>query len=143
MRQRALRRIANQGLLRGWGMWHHLWSEKCRRLRLMKHAAAKMTRPKLVRGFDTFKSLRAAAKAAEKRMGQQSQLDEAERRNAELEAEVERLRAEVRSSSPTPPSCPAPLPHLVCTSAAPRPHLARTSLGRRWVRAARPTSRSR
>ena len=35
---RAARRLANQGILRGWGAWHAMWEDKARKMRMIAAA---------------------------------------------------------------------------------------------------------
>ena len=44
---RAVKRFGNQGIIRGWTAWQDQWLAKCRRKRMLKAAAARLTKPKL------------------------------------------------------------------------------------------------
>ena len=44
---RAVKRFGNQGVIRGWTAWQDQWLAKCRRKRMLKAAAARLTKPKL------------------------------------------------------------------------------------------------
>ena len=99
MKAKATRRLKNQGIITGWGRWHEQWAERARRRRLMQHAASKLVRPKLVQGFARFKANRAAARASLDAAAGSSALEEQRRLNAELRAELEKLREESTSNA--------------------------------------------
>ena len=45
--QKALKRIANQGIMRGWTAWSEQYLEKARQKRMIAAAGARLTRPAL------------------------------------------------------------------------------------------------
>merc|ERR1719171_2044548 len=45
--QKAMKRIANQGIMRGWTAWSDQYQEKARQKRMIAAAGARMTRPAL------------------------------------------------------------------------------------------------
>lgn len=47
----AARRLGSQGLVRGWTTWHEMWAEETRRMRLLKGATARLSRPLVVSTF--------------------------------------------------------------------------------------------
>ena len=47
----AARRMANQGILRGWTAWRDQWYEHARQKRLLLHATARLSKPHLVAAF--------------------------------------------------------------------------------------------
>ena len=99
MKAKATRRLKNQGILTGWGRWHEQWAERARRHRLMQRAASKLVRPKLVQGLSRFRANRDAARASLDAAAGSSALDEQQRLNAELRAELERLREAATSGA--------------------------------------------
>ena len=44
---KAMRRIQNAGLIRGWGAWQGRWEEAARQRRMLAGAAARLARPQL------------------------------------------------------------------------------------------------
>jgi len=44
---KAMRRIQNAGLIRGWGAWQGRWEEAARQKRMLAGAAARLARPQL------------------------------------------------------------------------------------------------
>ena len=47
MSQKAMRRLGNQGLLRGWSAWHDQWSEAAKHKRMLAAASSRLLRPKV------------------------------------------------------------------------------------------------
>ena len=92
MAKRAIARIGNQAILRGWTAWHEQWSEKQRRLRMLKHAAAKLLQPKVLACFGRMQRLHEASVAADAAKGQRSALEEAQWQIMMLREELERAR---------------------------------------------------
>ena len=48
---KVARRLANAGILAGWGAWHEQWEEKARQRRMLAAAGARLARPALVKCF--------------------------------------------------------------------------------------------
>ena len=51
LKNSAMRRIQNQGLLKGWGAWFEMWEEQVRKKRMLAGAAARMSKPALTACF--------------------------------------------------------------------------------------------
>ena len=47
LKRSAMRRIANQGLINGWGAWHEMYEDAMHQKRMLKNAASRLTRPAL------------------------------------------------------------------------------------------------
>ena len=72
LRQKAVRRIKNQGISRGWVAWHEHWTVHVCRKRMLQHAAAKLKNPELAEAFHIWQDMRAEMIAAkEKRAWEQ------------------------------------------------------------------------
>ena len=61
-KQMAIRRLANRQLAAGWQCWHDEYWARVRQQRLLKHAAQRLFRPKLVHGFGTWRRVVAQKK---------------------------------------------------------------------------------
>ena len=85
---KAMRRIQNAGLIRGWGAWQGRWEEAARQKRVLAGAAARLARPQLVTCFAHWRA--AAEKAAAEKAA-------AERAAAERAAEQARAAEEARA----------------------------------------------
>ena len=48
MQRRAVRRIGNQGVMRGWSMWQEEWYKKARQKRTLAAVGSRLSRPKVV-----------------------------------------------------------------------------------------------
>ena len=47
----GVRRLLKQGLARGWGAWHELYSERTHKLRLLRKASSALAKPKLAASY--------------------------------------------------------------------------------------------
>eukprot|EP00966_Prymnesium_polylepis_P204410 4735285-Prymnesium_polylepis.1 len=47
LKRMAMRRMKNQGLMRGWSAWSELWDQASMQRRLLAGAASRLTKPKL------------------------------------------------------------------------------------------------
>ena len=92
--RKAMRRIGNQAILRGWTAWQGGWEEKQRNLRMLKHATAKLLQPKLVACFGRMYRLHVAMTHADVSKGQRSALQEAQYQVGLLREELAAAREE-------------------------------------------------
>ena len=103
--QLGIKRLMNQKLALGWSAWHDMWSDRVKQRNLLKKAAARLTKPKLiaayqhwVRGWDAeFSALKLEkARLAALSESQRLALEISERKNAE--EELARLRQELKQA---------------------------------------------
>ena len=93
--RKATRRMGNQAILRGWTAWQSGWEVKRRNLRMLKHATAKLLKPKLVACFGRMYRLHVLGTAANTAKGQRSSLQEAQYQVAALREELAAVREEM------------------------------------------------
>ena len=97
--QMGIKRMLNQKLSLGWTAWHGMWEEKVRQERLLKAAASRLAKPKLVAAVSHWRVDWQSTVAREKKNEKMSELLEErqrrEQREENLEREVEKLKAEL------------------------------------------------
>ena len=54
--RKAAKRMANQGLAKGWGAWSEMYEETARQKRMLAAAAARLLKPKLAACFSAWSS---------------------------------------------------------------------------------------
>ena len=52
----AVKRLANQNILRGWTAWHALYAEHVRKRRMLAQAASRLARPGLTAAMSHWRS---------------------------------------------------------------------------------------
>ena len=55
MAQRAIKRMANAGMIKGWTAWYDKYEEAARQKRMLAGAAARLSRPMLVACFTSWR----------------------------------------------------------------------------------------
>ena len=94
MQQRAVRRISNQGIMRGWSRWQEEWYEKAKQKRMLRSVGSRLLRPKVVLTLNTWKADWVATQQAQVARQLQLQLAEQLRTQEEREAEMRSSGAE-------------------------------------------------
>ena len=94
MQQRAVRRISNQGVMRGWSRWHEEWYEKARQTRMLRSVASRLLRPKVALTLSTWKADWVATQQAQLARQLKLQLAEQLRTQEAREAEMRSIGAE-------------------------------------------------
>ena len=106
--KRAIKRMANAGIIKGWGAWLEKYEEESRQRRMLAAAAARLSRPMLVACFSSWSASWQESEAGDAAYqgllleGQQKKLlQEQQARGDALEREVERLRREAEEQLAT------------------------------------------
>ena len=94
MQQRAVRRISNQGIMRGWSRWQEEWYEKAKQKRMLRSVGSRLLRPKVVLTLNTWKADWVATQQAQVARQLQLQLAEQLRTQEAREAEMRSSGAE-------------------------------------------------
>jgi len=96
MGQKAMRRMFQSGLARGWEAWVALYEEKMHQRRMLAGAAQRMMRPALVGCWNVWHSEWEAAERDKIKNTWKGKAAEAERQVDLVEAEARRLRDELK-----------------------------------------------
>ena len=99
MQQRAMRRISNQGIMRGWSRWQYEWYEKARQKRMLRSVGSRLLRPKVVLTLNTWKADWVATQQAQVARQLKLQLAEQLRTQEAREAELRSMGAEQASQA--------------------------------------------
>ena len=91
LKKAAMRRIANQGLAKGWGAWVEMWEERCRQRRMLLAAAGRLAKPALTAALAHWRADWAAAREAER---QKESLGGSAKLRAEWEEKMRNIRDE-------------------------------------------------
>jgi Ca2+-binding EF-hand superfamily protein len=95
LQQRALRRIGNQDIMRGWSAWQEQYLEKRRQLRVLAQAGMKLARPKLVASYVQWRTeWKVEQQILAKKSTKERLADEVQRRE-QLQVELERVKEEL------------------------------------------------
>jgi hypothetical protein len=95
LQQRALRRIGNQDIMRGWSAWQEQYLEKRRQLRVLAQAGMKLARPKLVASYVQWRTeWKVEQQILAKKSTKERLADEVQRRE-QLQLELERVKEEL------------------------------------------------
>ena len=109
LRQKAIRRIGNQGLMRGWTCWHEIWAEATRQKRMLAAASARLAKPALTAAVTAWRQdwqaevEAARGKSFEVRLREseaardtaQAQLEPLKHKCAALEGEIGEIREQM------------------------------------------------
>ena len=98
MGQRAARRLINQGLARGWEMWHALWAREARQRRMLEAACARLARPMLVACISAWRQDWAEHSLAAERQAQREAAFELHKKSLLASVEARQEAAVVRIS---------------------------------------------
>merc|ERR1711903_354265 len=93
----AARRIGLGAVARGWSAWHAAWEERRRQRQMLASAGARLLRPKLAASVAHWRGAWEAARAEERSRAEALLSAAQARERGGLEAEVERLRAELEA----------------------------------------------
>ncbi len=93
-KEMAARRIAKRDLSMGFQGWAGPYLEKKATMRKLQAAVVKMTKPKLVRGFQRWAKLSAAMKHAKSNLGVQERLAEEQKQRVQLEIKLNKVTRE-------------------------------------------------
>ena len=91
MHQKAMKRLGNQQILRGWLAWEAMWQEHQRRTRMLAAAASRLTRPLVVAAMGVWRESWAAWEETQRAKGHRQITKEAKDAHDE---EVRRMREE-------------------------------------------------
>ena len=95
LQQIGVRRLMQQGLARGWTAWLEVYEDYVHKKRMLKTAASRLSKPKLVASFVKWQRDWEAEEAAKGRMTQEQRVADAEASRAAAEAEAAKLRDEL------------------------------------------------
>ena len=98
MGQRAIKRMANAGLARGWVGWHEQWVEATRQRQMLAAAGARLMKPQLVACFVAWSGSWQSEQLLMANGGHVQLLEEKERECEALVAAVAHLRAELNAA---------------------------------------------
>ena len=94
----GVKRLMNMGLARGWTAWHELYTEKVNQRNLLKKAASRLTRPKMVSAYSHWLlDFQIEIRKGRYQTTEQKLLKKTEEATA-LHEEVEKLRKELEKS---------------------------------------------
>ena len=85
--QKAMRRIKNGGILRGWTAWHSMWEEAARQKRMLAAAGARLAKPALTAALAHWRADWTAAQRVEARKAMGGGV------RAQIESEMAAVRA--------------------------------------------------
>ena len=95
LKAKAMRRIANQGIMAGWTTWHEMWEEVSKQKRQLAAAGARLARPQLVKCFGSWCESWRDEQHEAKTKGHTQMLREQRQRGDALAKEVEKLTREL------------------------------------------------
>ena len=95
LQQLGVRRLMQQGLARGWTAWLDIYLDYQHKKRMLKTAASRLSKPKLVASFVKWQRDWEAEEAAKATMSHEQRLADANARASTAEAENEKLQAEL------------------------------------------------
>ena len=98
MGQRAIKRMANAGLARGWEGWREHWAEATRQRQMLAAAGARLMKPQLVACFVAWSGSWQSEQLLLANGGHVQLLEEKERECEALEAAVTHLKAELNAA---------------------------------------------
>jgi len=95
LQQIGVRRLFAQGLARGWTAWHDMYREYQRKRNVLRHAGARLSRPKMVAAFSKWQRDWDAEMAANAVMTQEERLASETTKRSSAEAELAKVRKEL------------------------------------------------
>ena len=99
--QQGIKRMMNQKLAMGWSAWHEMWSHKVYQRNLLKKAALRLTKPKLIRSYGHWKHSWDAEAHAHMELTHEQLLKKATDEAAEAEQELQRVKKELEKKLTT------------------------------------------
>ena len=99
LRYKAMKRIKNQGIMRGWSAWQELWEERVTERQMLAAAGGRLLKPKLAASLAHWRHDWETTAGIQGESDAESRLAVEREANAALEEEVQRLKEEAAEAA--------------------------------------------